>query len=82
MTVQPDADPGGGRGLNRFLGDLAKCPGVTAHVSVKTLQGGCDWRVGHKAPENRFQVEVNLNPDRVDIEELYVPEFRSAMPPR
>ena len=64
--------------LNLFLDELVKCPGVTVHVSFKKLADECDWRVGHMAPGNRFQVEVNLSSERVNVEKLYIPEFKSG----
>jgi hypothetical protein len=58
-----------------FLDDLAKCPGVTLSVSFTSeIDVDCDWRVGHKAPENRFQVEVNLKSDQIKIEDVVLPE--------
>jgi hypothetical protein len=61
--------------LNQFVGDLVKCPGVTVHVSLKRLTDDADWRVGHSAHQNRFQVEVNLDSRRVELEKLYIPAF-------
>ena len=62
--------------LNHFLDALVRCPGVTVHVGFKKLNDGTDWRVGHSFHPNRFQVEVNLDSERVDIEKLYIPEYK------
>ena len=67
------------RALNLFLGGLAKCPGVTVHVSFKKLDDECDWRVSHDAQGNRFQVEVNLNSKQVKLEDLYIPEAKGPV---
>ena len=64
------------KALNLFLGDLAKCPGVTVHVGFKKLDDTCDWRVSHNAHGNRFQIEVNLNSKQIKLEDLYVPEAK------
>ena len=66
--------------LNHFLDALVKCPGVTVHVGFKKLNDGSDWRVGHAFHGNRFQVEVNLDSKRVDIEKLYIPEYKGPSP--
>ena len=68
---------GNTRALNLFLDDLVKCPGVTVHVGFKKLPDNTDWRVGHDAWSNRFQVEVNLTSERLNIEELYIPELQA-----
>jgi len=62
--------------LNLFLDDLVKCPGVTVHVGFQKLDDDSDWTVGHTAHANRFQVAVNLNSKRVDVEKLYIPEYK------
>jgi hypothetical protein len=61
------------KALNLFLGDLAKCPGVTVQVGFKKLEE-CDWRVSHDAHGNRFHIEVNLNSKQIKLEDLYIPE--------
>ena len=51
------------KALNLFLDALAKCPGVTLHVSFVSdpIPGEpCDWHVSHMAYENKFHVRVNL----------------------
>lgn len=45
-------------------------------MSFKKLVADVHWRVGHQAPENRFQIEVNLNSARINLEDLYVPEVK------
>ena len=67
------------KALNLFLGDLAKCPGVTVHVGFKKLDDDCDWRVSHDATDNRFKVEVNLNSKQVKLEDLYIPEAKGPV---
>ncbi len=67
------------RALNLFLGDLAKCPGVAVHVGFKKLDDECDWRVGHDAQDNCFQIEVNLNSKQIKLEDLYLPEAKGPM---
>lgn len=67
------------KALNLFLDDLAKCPGVTLHVSFTTdpiVGEQCDWLVSHDAHENRFSVRVNLKSDRIKLPELYLPEVK------
>jgi hypothetical protein len=68
--------------LNRFLGDLAKCPDVRIEVRFAKIEDGCDWRVSHLAQTNRFQVEVNLDSGRLQMQDLELPaiEGRSAKP--
>ncbi|MCC2669844.1 MAG: hypothetical protein K0Q72_2315, partial [Armatimonadetes bacterium] len=61
------------RAANMFVGELAGCPGVTVSVSLKRLPEDCDWRVGHDAHTNRFQIEVNLASPRLELEELVIP---------
>lgn len=58
------------RALNRFLEDLAACPGVTVSVRFKRLTEDADWLVGHSGQENRFQVEINLNSERMRVDDL------------
>lgn len=67
------------KALNLFLDDLAKCPGVTLHVSFATdpIPGQpCDWVVAHDAHSNRFHFRVNLKSERVKLPELYLPEVK------
>jgi hypothetical protein len=62
--------------LNRFLDELAACPGVTVSVSLKKLPEEIDWRLSHEADGNRFRAEVNLNSPRLDPEKLVIPELK------
>jgi len=68
------------KALNQFLDALARCPGVTLHVSfvaTDPIPGEpCDWHVGHDAHRNQFHVRVNLKSERVKLAELYLPEVR------
>lgn len=67
------------KALNVFLGDLAKCPGVTLHVSFANdpIPGEpCDWHVSHDAHENGFHVRVSLKSDRIKLPDLYLPEVK------
>lgn len=62
--------------LNQFLGELVECPGVIVHVSLKRLPDDADWRVSHDFHRNSFDVQVNLDSKRVDLESLYIPQFK------
>ena len=64
------------RTANLFVGELARCPGVTVSVSLKRLPDDCDWRVGHDAHSNQFQVEVNLTSPRLELEQLVIPAVK------
>ena len=59
--------------LNLFIGDLVECPGVTVTVGFKKLDDKCDWLVSHDADANSFQIQVNLNAKRIDLEKLILP---------
>lgn len=59
--------------LNRFLGELAECPGTTVAVSFKGIEHECDWRLMHDADTKGFHITVNLNSKQVNIEELVIP---------
>jgi hypothetical protein len=67
------------KALNLFLGDLAKCPGVTVHVGFKKLDEESDWQVSHDALENRFNIEVNLNSKQIKLEDLSIPEAKGPL---
>ncbi len=76
---------GNTRALNLFLDGLAKCRGLTIHVSFckPTNSGhglsGNDWSVHHHAGEaNRFHVRINLASQQIDLEKLYLPDIRTA----
>ncbi len=65
--------------LNLFLGDLAKCPGVTLHVSfvADPIPGEpCDWVVAHDSTRNTFHVRVNLKSERIKLPDLSLPEVK------
>ncbi len=67
------------KALNLFLDALAKCPGVTLHVSfvADPIPGEpCDWNVAHDAHENSFHVRVNLKSERIQLPDLYLPEVK------
>ena len=77
------------RALNQFLAALAKCPGVTLRVTfvADPVPGAtCDWVVEHSAgepltaPENSFQIRVNLKSERVRRAEVLLPENKEASP--
>ncbi len=63
------------RGVNRLLADLATCPGVSVQVRFVKLDDECDIRLNHLAQNNNFQVEVNLNPGRVRVEDVELPSI-------
>jgi hypothetical protein len=72
------------KSLNQFLDALAKCPGVTLHVSfvADPIPGEpCDWVVAHDAHANRFHVRVNLKSDRIKLPDLYLPEVKGPVLP-
>ena len=67
------------KALNLLLDALAKCPGVTLHVSfvADPIPGEpCDWVVAHDALANSFHVLVNLKSERITLPELYLPEVK------
>lgn len=63
-------------GVNRLLADLANCPGVAIQVRFVRIDDECDVRVNHEGHNNNFQVEVNLKPGRIRIEELELPSVK------
>jgi hypothetical protein len=73
------------KALNQFLDALAKCPGVTLHVSfvaTDPIPGEpCDWHVGHDAHRNQFHVHVNLKSGRIKLPDLYLPEVKGPALP-
>lgn len=72
------------KALNQLLGDLAKCPGVTLHVSFATdlIPGQpCDWVLSHDAHANSFHVRVNLKSNRLKLSELSLPEIKGPALP-
>lgn len=72
------------KALNQFLDGLAKCPGVTLHVSfvADPIPGEpCDWVVAHDAHANSFHVRVNLKSERIKLPELYLPEVKGPALP-
>lgn len=73
------------KALNQFLHALAKCPGVTLHVSfvaTDPIPGEpCDWHVGHDAHRNQFHVRVNLKSERIKLPDLYLPEVKGPALP-
>ena len=73
------------KALNQFLDALAKCPGVTLHVSfvaTATIPGEpCDWHVSHDAHENTFHIRVNLQSERIKLPDLYVPSAKGPALP-
>ncbi|MEN9575201.1 MAG: hypothetical protein RL514_3056 [Verrucomicrobiota bacterium] len=69
------------KALNLFLDALAKCPGVTLHVSFTTDpvprdDGQCDWFVSHDAHANSFHVRVNLKSERLKLPDLQLPAVK------
>ncbi len=62
--------------LNGFIGDLVQCPGVTATVGFKKLDDKCDWLVTHDGRAESFQIQVNLNAKRIDLEKLILPAIK------
>ena len=67
------------KALNLFLSALAKCPGVTLHVSfvADPIPGEpCDWHVAHDGHANSFHVRVNLKSERIQLPDLYLPEVK------
>ncbi len=67
------------KALNLFLDALAKCPGITLHVSfvADPIPGEpCDWVVSHAAHQNSFHVRVNLKSERIKLPDLYLPEVK------
>ena len=68
------------KALNQFLDALAKCPGVTLHVSfvaTDTIPGEpCDWHVSHDAHANSFHLRVNLKSERIKLSDLKLPEVK------
>ena len=72
------------KALNQFLDALAKCPGVTLHVTFVAdpmLHEGSDWHVSHDAHENSFNVRVSLKSDRIKLPDLRVPAAKGPALP-
>jgi hypothetical protein len=63
-------------GVNRLLADLANCPGVSIQTRFVRIEDECDVRVNHLAQNNNFQVEMNLKPGRIRIEDLELPSVK------
>ena len=73
------------KALNQFFDALAKCPGVTLHISfvaTDTIPGEpCDWHVSHDAHENSFHIRVNLKSERIKLPDLYLPSAKGPALP-
>ena len=68
----------------RYRGDVRAANlfvGVTVSVSLKRLTDDCDWRVGHDAHSNQFQIEVNLTSPRLELEQLVIPAAKGPALP-
>ena len=67
------------KALNLFLDALAKCPGVTLHISFvedPILSAGSDWHVSHDAHANSFHIRVNLKSERIKLPDLHLPQVK------
>lgn len=68
------------KGLNGFLENLAKCPGVALTVRFKEegFEGDCDWMIDHTSGGDTCQlvVSVNLKSPRIKLTELAIPEAK------
>jgi hypothetical protein len=71
------------KALNGMLADLAKCPGVvfTIQFTDNFIESG-DWSVSSQPGSNQFifQVLVNLQSERIKLDELRVPEMKGPAP--
>ena len=71
------------KALNGMLADLAKSPGVvlTIQFTEKFSEPG-DWSVSSQPGSNQFifQVVVNLESERIKLDELRVPEMKGPAP--
>jgi hypothetical protein len=70
--------------LNLMLEKFSKCPGFTIHVSFKNAsQGGHylngnDFSIHQTGNEPKIQVIINSASERVDLENLYLPDIRGS----
>jgi hypothetical protein len=62
--------------VNRLLADLAACPGVSIQIRFVRIDDDCDVRLSHLAQTNNFQVEMNLKPSRIRVEDLELPTIK------
>jgi hypothetical protein len=62
--------------VTRLLADLTACPGVSIQVRIIRIDDDCDVRLSHLAQTNNFQVEVNLKPGRIRVEDLELPSIK------
>ncbi len=59
--------------MNEQLQKLASCPAATVSVSFEQIDHKCDWRIVHAVTDNQFRVIVNLESNRIELEELKIP---------
>ena len=59
--------------LNGMLADLAECPGVIVTTVFRKIDEKCDWSVVHNAHGNRFEIQINIRSQRIDLEGLELP---------
>jgi hypothetical protein len=68
------------KGLNQFLENLAKCPGVALSVRFREdkFDDGCDWVIDHTSGGDTCQlvVTVNLKSPRIKLADLMIPEAK------
>jgi len=66
---------GNAASLNGLVGDLVKCPGVTVSLRFRKLNEQGDWLLLHDARRraNSFEIQINLNSKRIDLENLVLP---------
>jgi hypothetical protein len=62
--------------LNGQIGDLVRCPGVEVSVRFRKLNDHGDWLLLHDARANRFEIQINLDSERVDLEKLVLPSAK------
>lgn len=68
------------KGLNLFLENLAKCPGVVLSVRFRedNFEDGCDWVIDHISNDDTCQLvlTVNLKSPRIKLSELAIPDAK------
>jgi hypothetical protein len=76
--------------LNSFLDRLTKCPEVVISISFShdftDVLGDdsavADWSVSHSASDpNRLHVQINLQSNQIKLEDLSLPDLKSAAEP-
>jgi len=68
--------------LNKLAESLAACEGTTVRVRFTRADADFDFEVIHDAHSNDFQIRINLNSGRIELEALVLPPPKGPTPER